>query len=119
MADQPHDVLQVINQVATALTENNPSDALIPIDKSLPNYNTLENEFIGLTSAYLITNEVEVLDEDDSADQTLLTLRWALTLASKETGESNARSAEVRVRLRSQKGKWKIVELSPVDIFTP
>ncbi|MCU1291945.1 MAG: hypothetical protein JWP08_795 [Bryobacterales bacterium] len=119
MADQPDDVLRVINQVASALTENNPSDALIPIDKSLPNYNTLENEFIGLTSAYLITNEVEVLDEDDTADQTLLTLRWALTLASKETGESNSRSAEVHVRLRSQNGKWKIVELTPIDIFTP
>jgi hypothetical protein len=120
MADQSHDVLRAINQVATALTANNPSQALVPIDKSLANYNTLENEFIGLTSAYQITNEAEVLDEEDtSSSETKLTLRWVLSLASNETGETKSRSAEVQVRLQLKDGKWKIVELAPIDIFTP
>jgi hypothetical protein len=120
LADQSHDVLRAINQVATALSANNPSQALVPIDKSLANYNTLENEFIGLTSAYQITNEAEVLDEEDTyPSETKLTLRWVLSLAARESGETSSRSAEVRVRLQVKDGKWKIVELAPIDIFNP
>jgi hypothetical protein len=118
-ADQPHDVLQAINQVANGLTSGNPADALGPFDKSLPNYVTLENEFIGLTQSYLITNEVDVLDEEDSAGDTKLTLRWAITLANKESNDSNSHAAEVHVHLQLKNGKWKIIELSPIDIFTP
>ena len=105
--------------MAEGLASGNPSDALTPFDKSAATYNTLENEFIGLTEAYLITSEADVLDEEDSADESKLTLRWVLTLTGKQSDENNRKSAEVHVRLHLQKGKWKIVEFSPVDLFTP
>lgn len=118
-ADQPHDVFQAIEQVANGLSAGNPADALSPFDKSLPKYATLENEFIGLTQSYLITNEADVLEEEDSPGDTKLTLRWAITLTSKESNDSNSHAGEVHVHLRLKNGKWKIVEFSPIDIFTP
>lgn len=122
MADQPQDVLRVVNQVASALTAGNPSDAMTPFDKSLAGYSTLAQEFVGLTSAYQVTSEIDVVDEDDAAGESLLTLRWVLTLANNESGQSAGgarKEAEVHVRLRLLKKKWRIVEFTPVNLFTP
>lgn len=118
-ADQPHEVLQAVDQVAGALTAGNPSDAMSSFDKSMADYETLENDFAGLTAAYQITNEADILDEEDSASESQLTLRWVLTLTNRATSESTSKTAEVHVRLRLQKRKWKIVGFSPVDLFTP
>jgi zona occludens toxin (predicted ATPase) len=118
-ADQAQDVLRAVNQIASALTDGSPSDAIAPFDKSVVGYETLENEFVGLTNAYQIANEVEVLDEDDSPGESKLTLRWTITLTNIQSSESSRKSAEVHVRLRLQKKQWKIVEFSPVDLFTP
>lgn len=118
-ADQAHDVMGAVSQITTALTDNDPSGAMGPFDKAAVGYTTLENEFAGLTNAFQIANEVEVLDEDDTAEQSQLTLRWVLTLVNVQSSETQRKSGEVHVRLRLEKKKWKIVEFSPVTFFTP
>ena len=116
-ADQAHDVLRAINHVATALTGGNPADAMIPFDKSCPNYTSLQDDFIGLTDGYQLSNEADVTDEADSPTETTLTLQWTLSLENKSTGENLTRKAEIHVRLRNESGKWKIVGFSPADFF--
>lgn len=118
-ADQAQDVLRAVNQTASALTDGDPSDAMTPFDKSVAGYETLQDEFASLTNAYQIANEVEVLDEDDSASESQLTLRWAITLTNIQSSQSSRKTAEVHVKLRLEKKNWKIVEFSPVDLFTP
>jgi hypothetical protein len=118
-ADQAQDVMRAVGQISSALTDNDPSGAMTPFDKATAGYATLENEFVGLTNAYQIANEVEVLDEDDTADQSQLTLRWTLTLVNLQSSQTQQKSGEVHVRLQLQKKKWKIVAFSPVDFFTP
>ena len=119
VADQAHDVLRVINHVATALTDGNPSDAMVPFDKSFPNYTALQNDFIGLTDAFQLSNEADVTDEDDSPAETTLTLQWTLNLTNRSTNENLSRKAEIHVRLRNERGKWKIFDFSPAEFFNP
>ncbi len=118
-AGQAQDVLRAINGVASALTDGDPSGAMTPFDKSAAGYETLANEFSSLTNAYSIANEVDVVDEEDGAEETSVTLHWILTLTNIESSQSNRKAAEVHARLRLENKKWKIVEFSPLDLFTP
>ncbi|MGA8028510.1 MAG: hypothetical protein WB992_15305 [Bryobacteraceae bacterium] len=118
-ADQAAAVLEQINHVARALSDGNPADAMTPFDKSLPQYETLRNYFSGLTDAYQLTNEATVTDEQDAENETKLKLQWTMTLTEPSTSLSRQRTGEIQVRLLLKNGKWKIIELSPIDFFNP
>lgn len=118
-ADQAHDVLQVINRVTTALTANNPADAIAPFDKSFAGYETLAEYFSNLTSSYSISNEADVVDETDSDKETKLTLDWTLTLQNERAGTSEQRRERVQVRLVRKDNRWMIADLSPLKFFAP
>jgi hypothetical protein len=116
-AAAPPDALSVINHVAAALADGDPSDAMGAFDKSFPAYQKLQGYFVALTDGFLITNEADITDQSD--DDTEVTLRWTLTLKDKSTDVSRTRSDDVHVKLAEKAGKWKIVELSPVEFFDP
>ncbi len=109
----------MLNHVAGALTANNVSDAMTAFEPSFPDYQKLSNYFSGLTQAFYVSSEIDVLDEEDSADETKLSVRWALTLTDIQTLYTENRSAELNVRLVNGKGKWKIAALSPISLFDP
>ncbi|MGH9583916.1 MAG: hypothetical protein ACRD4O_13370 [Bryobacteraceae bacterium] len=118
-ADQTSDALAEVNRVATALSANNPAEAIAQFDQSYPDYDKLKNYFIGLTGAYTITNEATILDERDSPGVAILTLDWTLTLTQPNTSLSKQRTSKVQVRVVRKKRKWKIVSFSPIEIFNP
>jgi hypothetical protein len=118
-AERAQDILSTINYVATALAGDNAADAMTPFDKSFPNYVKLRDYFAGLTDGWQIVNEVDVMDEDDSATQSNVTVQWTMTLTNKTTFQTERRSGEIHVRLALEHGKWKIVDLSPIDFFNP
>lgn len=119
-SDQASDLRDVLQRVATGLTDENPSDALKPFDRSLSTYDKLSGYFDGLTSSYQITNEVNVVDEQDSADQITATVDWTITLGDKTNlGVQDSRYREIHVRMIRDKKRWKIVEFSPIDLFNP
>jgi hypothetical protein len=119
MADQAHDVLQVVNRVTTALTANDPAEAMAAFDKSFVDYETLSTYFSNLTSSYAITNEADVVDETDTDSETKLTLDWTLTLENEQSGQSRQRREQVHLRLLRKGNSWKIVELTPLKLFDP
>jgi hypothetical protein len=124
-ADRAADVRAQISYVASALASGNPSDALGPFDKSCKDYQKLKDYFQALTTGFEITSEVEILDEQDEEAETKLLVNWTLTLANPRgasdlnASSSERRSADINIRLVPQKGKWKIVDLSPVEFFNP
>src|SRR4051812_20109912 len=118
-ADRPEDIRAQIVYVASALSGGNPSDALGPIDRSFKDYWKLREYFVGLTHAYQIASEVEIKDEDDREADTKLQVTWRLTLTDPATSTSSQRSADMDLTLVQKEGKWKIIELSPVDFFNP
>ncbi len=111
------DALGIVNHVATALADGDPADAMSAFDKSFSSYTKLQDYFVALTDAFLITNEADLSDASD--DNTELTLHWTLTLRGKSNDVSRTRTQDVHVKLAQRDGKWKIVELSPVDFFDP
>ncbi len=124
-ADRASDVRAPITYVASALGSGNPSDALGPFDKSCKDYQQLRDYFQGLTTAFDVTSEVEILDEQDEEAETKLLVNWTLTLTNARSASdsmassSDRRSANITIRLARKKGKWKIVDFSPIDVFNP
>ena len=116
---QSAQVRRVLGNLADALTAGNVSDAMDQFEKGLPDYDKLNNYFHGLVDAFYVTNEIEVLDENDLPGNTKLTLRWALTLTDLATNYTEDRSAELSVRLAGKGGKWRIADLSPITLFDP
>jgi len=108
-----------VSYVASALTAGNTADAMSPFDKSFPAYEKLRGYFSGLTGAFQLTSQLEVTEEQDSSEEATLTLEWTLTLTDAQTGYTTNRNATIHVRLVPKRGKWKIVEFSPIELFDP
>ena len=118
-ADQAADVHSKLAAIATALTAGNPAEAMSPFDKSYLNYEKLSNYFGGLTNAFQIVNEVDVVDEEDSATESKLTVHWTITLSDLGSNYTERRVGDINARLVLKDRKWKIVDFSPIDIFDP
>lgn len=118
LADRAGDLRTQLSVIATALASANPSEAMAPFDKSCPNFEKISSYFQALT-AYQIENEVDVKDEQDAGDSSQLTVTWALTLTDLASNRTDHRTSDINVRMLLQKGKWKIVEFSPINIFNP
>lgn len=117
-ADRTADMRALISYIATALTAANPADAMTPFDKSFADYEKLSNYFQGL-NAFQVQNEVNIVDEQDTDTETKLTVDWTMTLTDLGSNSTEQRSAEIHVRLVPKKGKWAIVDFSPIGIFNP
>ena len=118
-ADQPSDVRALLAEVGTSLTSGDPSAAMTPFSKSFADYAKLRDYFIGLTNSFSIVNEIDVLDEQDSKSESLVTISWAITLTNPQNNFNTQRSGEIHVRVVRQKTTWKIAEFSPIALFDP
>lgn len=118
-ADQAQDIRARIDQIATALTAGNPAEAMIPFDKSYPDYAKLSSYFAGLTGAFQVENEVSVTDEEDTATESQVTIDWSLTLADLGTNATIQRTAVITAKLVRKGREWKIIAFTPIDIFNP
>ncbi len=86
-----------------------------PFSKAFPKYDKLRDYFTGLTDAFSIANEVDVLEQQDSQ----ATVRWSITLSSNGSNHTTHRSAEIHLRMARERKNWKIVDFSPIDLFDP
>jgi hypothetical protein len=118
-ADRPTSVLATINHVATALAGDSASDAMTAFEKSFPKYANLRDYFSGLTDSSQLINEVDVIEQQDSDNQSNVTVEWTLTLTNKTTLQTERRTGEIHIRLKLDGQKWKIVDLAPIDLFNP
>jgi hypothetical protein len=107
-----------LSDVSMALSAGNPSNAMEPFDKSFDGYQKLSDYFSSLTNAYQVASEVEVTDEQDAPDGIQLSVRWTLHLTDAGKNTEN-RSADLTLQWVRKKGKWKISNLEPLDLFNP
>jgi hypothetical protein len=118
-ADDSADARVQLSAVATALSGGSPGQAMAAFDRSFPKYETLRSYFGALVSAFTITSEIEVNDEEDAPADIKLTVHWNLTLQDPETNYTENRAADIDVRLVKQSGQWKIAGFTPIEIFDP
>jgi hypothetical protein len=119
LAAQTGSAREQLGYVAAALTAGNPADAMTPFDKTFGGYEKLRDRFAALTSAFQLASALETADGQVSTDETTLSVNWTLTLTDPRTGYAQNRSATINVRLVLKKGKWKIVEFAPLELFDP
>lgn len=118
-ADRAADVRGPVAYVASALSSGNPSDALGPFDRSFKNYGKLNDYFSGLTRVFEVTSEIEVKDEEDGDADTKLLVTWSLTLTDPISKATIRRISDVNLTLAVKSGKWRIVDISPIELFNP
>jgi hypothetical protein len=119
-ADQPAEALATINYIASALSDDNPADAMTPFEKSFPDYDKLAGYFEGLVDRALVTSEIQVIDEQDHDQSTELVVQWRMDLSNRSmAGLTEDRTGDLHVHLIKKKGKWKIASLSPISFFDP
>jgi hypothetical protein len=118
-AQQSKAIRQQVANVATALSSGNPDEAMTPFDKSFDSYSRVRDYFAALTSAYNVTNEMDVIDEQTAGHEATLTVHWTLTLTDKGSGLSESREEDLTVKLTMKKYDWRIVDISPLEFFNP
>ena len=118
-ADQTADVRSQVEAIARGLSAGDPAAAMSPFDKSYAHYDKLSDDFGGLTAAFDIVNNIDVVDEEDTAADSKLSVHWTITLSDLQSHFTEQRAGDINVRLVLKDRKWKIVEFSPIDVFDP
>lgn len=118
-ADQAAEIRGQLSHIADSLTGGDAADAMSVFSKSFSDYDKLRDCFIGLTRAFSIVNEVDVLTESHTETESLLTLHWTITLSDNQSSFSNQRAGEINVRFVREKNQWRITGFSPIDLFDP
>jgi hypothetical protein len=118
-ADQPSQIRSQLEVVARGLSAGDPAAAISPFDKSYADYDKLSNYFGGLTNAFQIVNEIDVVDEQDTEAEIKATVHWTITLSDLGSNYTERRVGDIQVQLVLKDHKWKIVEFSPIEVFDP
>lgn len=118
LADASSDARAQVAEVAEALTSGDAAEAMTHFSKSFADYEKLRRYFEGL-SAFQIENQLDITDEEDTANSIFLTITWDITLTDVGSDRSRRRTGEIHVKLIPLESKWRIVEFSPLDIFNP
>jgi hypothetical protein len=118
-AQQSKAIYRQVSNVATSLTAGDAAEAMMPFDKSFANYHKLRDDFIALTTAYRISNQIEILEQNIAGQEATLTVHWVLTLSDEFNDLAETRSEDVTVKLSFLKYEWRIVGFSPLALFDP
>jgi hypothetical protein len=118
-ADQASDVRSQVETIARSLSAGDPAAAIAPFDKSYAQYDKLSDDFGGLTSAFEIVNNLDMVDEEDTAAESKLTVHWIITLSDLQSHFTQQRVGDINVRLVLKGRKWKVVDFSPIEVFDP
>jgi hypothetical protein len=109
-AGSEEEVEDLIASAASALSAGKPELFLEAFDPSMPDFEKLRYEVVGLTGQADLSCSIEVLgNEGDDAVRTL-TLDWILRIDRQKT---------VKCRVKKNGKKWRIVSFDPLDLFAP
>ena len=121
-SDPRAEVTEMLGQIASALSQENASQAMSFIDKKTPRYHEIARRFHDLTAVWDLASGIEITAVKGDEVRMELELDWLLERKSREAtgGLDRKRGAVTAVaeRVQTKKGKvWKIVALSPVEFF--
>lgn len=114
-------VTRVLKDASRALQARNAARFLSYFDrKRSADYLEIESNVVALTRQADIASSIEVSDLTQEAGEYLATADWILQLTLiSAPGQVTTRHENVHLRVAKSKGRWKIVELDPVDFLRP
>jgi hypothetical protein len=119
-ADPAREVLDVMADVASALSAGNVTLFLKAFDPKMPGYVKLRENVTGLMAQGEVQSLIDPLEDEGDDRRRVAQFHWTLRL---ERGPQSAsflrREQVVKCSLEKRGGKWRIVELEPIEFFAP
>jgi len=120
LADGRQEMLDLLRELAAALSEGNGLAFLDHVDHDMPNYYKLEQNVLALTGQNQVSASIDMLQQEGDDHTQVLELDWFLEVRSREElGPLERRRETVKCRVERRKKKWKIVAFEPIALFAP
>ena len=121
IGDTHDEIVDVIGNMANALSTVNAPKFMDAFDKTMPEYETLKSNVPALMNQSEITSSIEIIKEDGDDNKRVLDLDWYLEIRSLlPDGPIERRREIIHCELvRKDKKHWKIVSLKPMNFFAP
>ena len=112
--------ITVLADLASALSQGDPDDAMAVFDKSIKDYEQIETNIEALAEQTDILCAIDIVTDNESAGVHKLDVDWFMQLKTAANSETLERRRErVNIEMRQISGKWKITALSPLKILDP
>jgi len=119
-ADSAREVLDLVADLASALSSGNVSLFLKPFDPKMPGYAKLRENVTGLIAQGEVQSLIDPLEDEGDDRRRVAQFNWTQRLARGPQSASFARREQVvKCTVEKQGGKWRIVDLEPIEFFAP
>lgn len=120
-AEVPPEVWRMFTDSAEALANDDSSGFLYQFDRNMPGYAALQANVEGLLNASQVISTIVTISDEGDDQQRSLALDWLLALNDKHDPDvrKDTRRGVIKVQVKRQGKRWKIVALEPVDFFRP
>ena len=119
-ADAAQEVLDLVGDAAGALSAGNVSLFLKAFDPAMAGYAKLRENVTALIALGELQSLIDLLEDEGDGQRRLEQFRWTLRM---KRGEQSAaferREQVVKCKVEKRGGKWRIVELDPIEFFAP
>jgi hypothetical protein len=119
-ADAEREVLDLIADVAASLSAGNVALFLKPFDPKMPGYAKLRENVTGLVAQGDVQSLIDPLEDEGDDRRRVARFHWTLRMERGPQAASFTRREQVvKCTVEKRGGKWRIVELEPVEFFAP
>ena len=119
-ADEAQQIWSVLSGLATALSQGDAVGFMNAFDHSMPGYQGLQNDILGLFAQYQVSSSIDLVSDMGDDEMRTVEADWFLQIVEQQDTQSVTRRRElVRCQLVKRKKNWRIVSFAPIGLFAP
>jgi hypothetical protein len=119
-ADPAREVLDLIADAAASLSAGNAGLFLKAFDPKMAGYAKLRENVTGLIAQGDVQSLIDPLEDEGDDRRRVEQFHWTLRIQRGQQATSSVRREQVvKCTVEKQGGKWRIVELEPIEFFAP
>jgi hypothetical protein len=119
-ADPAGEVLDLVADAAASLSAGNADQFLKAFDPAMTGYAKLRENVTGLLALGDVQSLIDPLENEGDGRRRAAEFQWTLRIQRGQESTSWTRREQlVKCKVEKQGGKWRIVELEPIEFFAP
>jgi hypothetical protein len=119
-ADPAREVLDLIAEAAASLSAGNVALFLKAFDPAMKGYAKLRENVTGLVAQGDVQSLIDPLEDEGDDHRRVAQFHWTLRIEHGQQAASFTRREQVvKCTVEKRGGKWRIVELEPIEFFAP
>ncbi len=119
-ADAAREVLDLIADLAASLSAGDVALFLKAFDPKMPGYAKLRENVTGLIAQGDVQSFIDPLEDEGDERRRVAQFDWTLLMHRGQEATSFARREQVlRFSVEKRGGKWRVVDLEPIEFFGP